>query len=69
MLRMDNIVELDLLLKNWDGVPLDYVGSVWQFLNNNFLGQWIGRRGPIEWPPRTPDLTPLDVFLMGMIKI
>lgn len=21
---------------------------------------WIGRRGPIEWPPKSPDITPMD---------
>ena len=26
------------------------------------------RRGPIEWPPRSPDLTPLDFFLWGYLK-
>ncbi|KAJ8866390.1 hypothetical protein PR048_032233 [Dryococelus australis] len=25
--------------------------------------QWIGRGGPIAWPARSPDLTPLDYFL------
>jgi hypothetical protein len=23
---------------------------------------WIGRRCPVNWPPRSPDLTPLDLF-------
>jgi len=32
------------------------------------LGKWIGRRGGIEWPPRSPDLTPLDFFLWGVTK-
>jgi hypothetical protein len=26
------------------------------------------RRGPIEWPARSPDLTPLDFFLWGHLK-
>ncbi|KYN06954.1 hypothetical protein ALC62_02077, partial [Cyphomyrmex costatus] len=30
--------------------------------------RWIGRRGAIEWPPRSPDLTPLDFFLWGHLK-
>lgn len=29
---------------------------------------WIGRRGPVEWPTRSPDLTPLDFFLWGYLK-
>uniref|UniRef100_A0A803JU31 Tc1-like transposase DDE domain-containing protein n=1 Tax=Xenopus tropicalis TaxID=8364 RepID=A0A803JU31_XENTR len=28
----------------------------------------IGRRGPVEWPPRSPDLTPLDFYLWGHLK-
>ena len=28
----------------------------------------IGRRGPIEWPARSPDLTPLDFYLWGHLK-
>ncbi|KAJ4425396.1 hypothetical protein ANN_28011 [Periplaneta americana] len=29
---------------------------------------WIGRGGPIAWPPLSPDLTPLDFFLWGFVK-
>jgi hypothetical protein len=28
----------------------------------------LGRGGPIAWPPRSPDLTPLDFFLWGYVK-
>jgi hypothetical protein len=31
-------------------------------------GQWIGRRGAVEYPPRSPDLTPLDFYLWGTLK-
>ncbi|KAJ4432790.1 hypothetical protein ANN_21429 [Periplaneta americana] len=37
-------------------------------LNEQFSGHWIGRRGPVEWPARSPDLTPLDFFFWGYIK-
>lgn len=30
--------------------------------------RWIGRLGPQAWPPRSPDLTPLDFFLWGYVK-
>ena len=30
--------------------------------------KWIGRGGPIAWPPRSPDLTPLDFFLWRHVK-
>lgn len=29
---------------------------------------WIGRGGPVNWPPRSPDLTPLDYYLWGHMK-
>jgi hypothetical protein len=31
-------------------------------------GRWIGRAAPLPWPPRSPDLTPLDFFLWGFVK-
>ena len=37
-------------------------------LNERFPDAWIGRGGPIPWPPRSPDLSPLDFFLWGYIK-
>ncbi|CAD0200597.1 unnamed protein product [Chrysodeixis includens] len=36
---------------------------------SDFTGQqWIGRFGPVRWPPRSPDLTPMDFFLWGFVK-
>ena len=37
-------------------------------LNEVFPNRWIGRGGPISWPPRSPDITPLDYFLWGYVK-
>ena len=51
-----------------DGAPPHYAHHVRAWLDGNFPGQWIGRGGPVEWPPRSPDLTPLDFFLWGYIK-
>ncbi|KAJ8909342.1 hypothetical protein NQ315_005970 [Exocentrus adspersus] len=42
--------------------------NVRQHLTENFPGQWIGRQGPTAWPPRSPDLTPMDYFLWGTVK-
>ena len=39
-----------------------------ELLNEKFCGRWIGRRGTEEWPPRSPDLTPLDFWFWGHIK-
>lgn len=32
------------------------------------LHRWIGRLGPIRWPARSPDLTPLDFYVWGTLK-
>ena len=37
-------------------------------LNASFPNRWIGRGGPIEWPPRSPDLTALDYYIWGHMK-
>jgi hypothetical protein len=29
---------------------------------------WTGRGGPTAWPPRSPDLNPLNVYLWGHLK-
>ena len=29
---------------------------------------WIGRGGPVSWPPRTLDLNPLEFYLWGYLK-
>ena len=30
--------------------------------------KWIGRRLRFEWPARSPDLSPMDFFLWGVLK-
>jgi hypothetical protein len=39
-----------------------------EYLNRKYPNRWIGRNGPIRWPPRSPDLTPLDFYLWGHMK-
>ena len=51
-----------------DGAPPHYHRDVRAYLDHNVPGHWIGRRGPIEFPARSPDLTPLDFFLWGTVK-
>lgn len=51
-----------------DGAPIHYAVDVRQWLDEKFPNRWIGRRGPIEWPARSPDLTPCDFFLWGFLK-
>lgn len=42
--------------------------QVHHYLDNVFPNRWIGRRGFIEWPARSPDLSPLDYFMWSFIK-
>ena len=51
-----------------DGAPPHFAIVVREWLNAHFPGRWIGRRGPHEWPARSPDLTPCDFFLWGWLK-
>ena len=46
-----------------DGAPAHFSIAARQVLNDKYPNRWIGRGGPVPWPPRSPDLTPLDFFL------
>jgi hypothetical protein len=46
-----------------DGAPPHGGLPVRQFLEVTFRKRWIGRDGPTPWPPRSPDITPLDFFM------
>lgn len=51
-----------------DGAGPHFALNVRQYLNQCFPQRWIGRGGPIAWPPRSPDITPCDFFLWGYLK-
>lgn len=51
-----------------DGCPPHSANVVTDYLNGRFPGRWLGLKGPIEWSPRSPDMTPLDFFLWGTLK-
>lgn len=66
------IEELPILYRRrmWlqlDGAPAHYARAVREHSNENY-SPWIGRGGTVAWPPRAPDLTPLDYFLWGWMK-
>ncbi|KAJ8889279.1 hypothetical protein PR048_008777 [Dryococelus australis] len=51
-----------------EDVPLHVRQNTWfqhDGAPTQFSLAWIGRSGPIAWPARSPDLTPLDYFLWG----
>jgi len=66
------LAQIDVLDGMWlqhDGAPAHFGINVRTHLNNAYPGRWIGRGGPVEWPARSPDLTPVDFFfLRGYIK-
>ncbi|KFM58912.1 Transposable element Tcb1 transposase, partial [Stegodyphus mimosarum] len=51
-----------------DGAPPHWGIIVRSSLNDHFTGRWTGRGGPIPWPPRSPDITPLSFFHWGFVK-
>jgi hypothetical protein len=51
-----------------DGAPAHFALLTRNWLDEHFHNRWLGRRGPVEWPPRSPDLTPPDFFLWGVLK-
>ena len=60
-------VRLSMWLQQ-DGCPAHFALRARQVLDQLFPGRWIGRGGPVQWPARSPDLTPNDFFLWGRIK-
>ena len=42
--------------------------AVRELLRNVFTDRIIALNHTIEWPPRSPDLTPCDFFLWGHLK-
>lgn len=64
-------IPLESRLAAWfqlDGCPAHFHRNVRNWLDNNFPEKWIGRNGPVSWPPRSPDITPLDFFIWGFLK-
>ena len=51
-----------------DGCPAHFRITVREWLNMNFPDRWIGRGGPIPWPARCPDLTPMDYCVWGHME-
>ena len=51
-----------------DGATAHYSLIVRQRLHQLFHNRVVGRGHAVPWPPRSPDLTPLNVFLWGYLK-
>ncbi|GFU25313.1 putative DD41D transposase [Trichonephila clavipes] len=51
-----------------DGATCHTAHATIDLLKDAFGDRLISRFGPVNWPPRSCDLTPLDYFLWGYIK-
>ena len=51
-----------------DGATCHTARETMAQLRGEFGEQLISRFGPVNWPPRSCDLTPLDYFLWGYVK-
>jgi len=51
-----------------DGAPPHHTRHMRGYLKESFPNRWLGRGGPVAWPQRSPDLTPLDYYLWGHMK-
>lgn len=68
----DALMELPIIYRRrmilqLDGAPAHFATIVRNHLSENY-SPWIGRGGTVAWPPRSPDLTPLDFFFWGTMK-
>jgi hypothetical protein len=59
------IAEVDGLIFQQDGAPPHFGAIVRTALVERFHGRRIGRGGPINWPPRSPDFTH-GLLLLGV---
>ncbi|GFT90604.1 putative DD41D transposase [Trichonephila clavipes] len=51
-----------------DGATCHTARATIDLLEDTFGVRLISRFGPVNWPPRSCDLTPLDYFLWGYVK-
>jgi hypothetical protein len=50
-----------------DGAAAHFAHQAWEHLTTTY-DCWTGQGEPMAWPPRSPDLTPMDFFIWGHIK-
>ncbi|GFV43653.1 transposable element Tcb2 transposase [Trichonephila clavipes] len=65
---LDNVVQSMELWFQQDGATCHTARATIDLLKDTFGDRLISRFGPVNWPPRSCDLTPLDYFLWGYVK-
>ncbi|GFV50613.1 hypothetical protein TNCV_2212761 [Trichonephila clavipes] len=66
-----NNTHIDQVKELWfqqDGATCHTARATIDLLKDTFGDRLISRFGPVNWPPRSCDLTPLDYFLWGYVK-
>lgn len=58
------LTEDDNVIPQQDGAPAHYAKIVTEFLGETFPRHWSGK----QWPPSSPDLTPLDFYFWAYVK-
>lgn len=51
-----------------DGAPPHHARVIREHLTRTYGQNWIGRDGPVSWPPRSPDLNVMDYYFWGRMK-
>lgn len=65
----ENPIAVERMWWQQDGAPAHNSIRASVEINRIFQRRWIGNRGTTEWPPRSPDLTPLDFWLWSKLKV
>ncbi|KAL5505978.1 hypothetical protein EMCRGX_G007531 [Ephydatia muelleri] len=60
--------EEEFVVFQHDGASAHYETCVRAWLDGKLEDRWMDRGGPILWPTRSPDLSPLDFWLWGFLK-
>ncbi|GFU83224.1 uncharacterized protein TNCV_3738351 [Trichonephila clavipes] len=60
--------DVQVLWFQQDGATCHTARATIDLLKDTFGDCLISRFGPLNWPPRSCDLTPLDYFLWGYVK-
>lgn len=63
-----NLADRAQVIFQQDSAPPHNSQAVAGLLTQLFHDRWISTRGPVLWPPRSPDLTPLDFYFWGFLK-
>ncbi|GFW43566.1 putative transposable element [Trichonephila clavipes] len=66
--ELGKVVSAQELWFQQDGATCHTARATIDLLKDTFGDRLISRFGPVNWPPRSCDLTPLDYFLWGYVK-